>query len=591
MTFDERRDRGADATEFQVIKSTMTADVLARVVPMAFVATALAVIGLLFTSLDQPARFVPAVLSIAFLGLAWRQIRCQAYTRALALCLVGVGGAVVIGMFVNGGLRAPAWRLVYFIIVVTAWAYGRRGGTAMAVAAAALALAIFGLERVGLLPAAQPAPVVFELVMALLTTWLVWVAATVPQGRFREALARALRRERELAEEHGHRRRAEEERRTLELQLHHAQKMQAIGTLAGGIAHDFNNILAAVSANLELARADAASGQSQAESLAAIEQGIDRAIDLVQQILLFSSKEVAPHAATPLRAIVQEAASLLRAAMPAGIELSVVLTDDVPHVLADGTRLHQVLMNLGTNAWHAIAPAHGRVAIRAAATVADGSARFPVGLAPGPYAVVSVEDDGVGMDAAVRERIFEPFFTTKGVGKGTGLGLAVVHGIVSEHRGAIRVDSTPGRGSVFHIYLPATAAPVAPVAPPSAAPSRGRGQRIFYVDDEESLLRAGERNLARWGYAPTTFARPEDALAALRADPRAADLVITDHNMPGMSGIELATALTALRADLPIVLVSGHLDAVDHGALHCLAKPSRAAELAALLERLLPRPA
>ncbi|MCE9576800.1 MAG: response regulator [Deltaproteobacteria bacterium] len=578
------------ATEFAVIKNDVIADVLARVVPLAAAATLFALIGLIATSRDQPARFVPAVLATVCLSMAWREIRRQALSRALQLCLLGVGGAVVFGMALNGGLRAPAWRLVYFVVVVTAWAYGRRGSTTMAIGASTLAAIVFVLERTGLLPAARPAPIAFEFVIALVSTWLVWIAASVPQVRFREALARALTRERQLAEEHARRLRAEDERGALEIQLRHAQKMQAIGTLAGGIAHDFNNILAAVSANLELARADAAAGQPQTESLEAIEQGVVRAIDLVQQILLFSHKDTTPHAVTPLRAIVQEAAGLLRAAMPASIELVVDVSGDVPHVLADGTRLHQVIMNLGTNAWHAIAPAQGRVTIRAMEITTDGSTRFPAGLPAARYAVLSFEDDGRGMDAATRERIFEPFFTTKGIGKGSGLGLAVVHGIVSEHQGAISVESEPGRGAIFRIYLPAIAGPVpATVVAPRVEPARGRGQRIFYVDDEEALLRAGLRNLARWGYEATTFARPEDALAALRADPHAADLVITDHNMPGMSGTELATALIALRADLPIVLVSGHLDAVDHGQMHTLAKPYRAPELAALLERLLPR--
>ncbi|MCE9576799.1 MAG: response regulator [Deltaproteobacteria bacterium] len=580
-------DRLTAAAEIRGIENAVIADVLTRVVPIGVLAAAGAVVLVAATSLDQPLRFVPPGFALGMLMVAWLATHRARYDRALAVCLVALAGATVFGLTLNGGIDAPAWKLIYFVIVVSAWTYGRRGSVIATALATALAITIAVLEHQDVLPHAAHATIAFTLVISLLTAWLVWFASSVPQRHFRSALTRALARERDLAAEQARRMKAENERLALEAQLRHAQKMQAIGTLAGGIAHDFNNILASVVANLELVRGDLDATHPAHESLHAIELGATRATELVRQILMFSHKEPSTMTVLPLRTVVQEAVGFLRAAMPAAIALDVVLADDVPHVLADPTRLHQVFMNLGTNAWHAIEPASGRVEIRVDTITTTTAGAVP----PGRYARITITDTGCGMDAATRDRIFEPFFTTKSKGKGAGLGLAVVHGILDEHGGAISVTSEPGHGTSFEVLLPAVAEP-AEAAPPQPAREvpPGRGQRIFFIDDEVALLRAGARSLERLGYQATTFARPEDALALLRVDPRAADLVITDHSMPGMSGVALAAELTRLRPELPVVVISGHVDTVDPAAVpHRLAKPYRAHELADLLRTLLPQ--
>ncbi len=572
--------------EIEVVEHAIIADVLARLLPIGLVAAVVAIGVVAATSLAQPLRFLPPGIALALQLIAWRELRRGQLGRALGACLIALAGAIGFGLALNGGLDAPIWKLVYFVIVVSAWTFGRRGSAAMTLVVSGLALTIIGLDALDVLPPAPPQAQAFKLAIALLTAWLVWFASSLPQQRFRQALTRALTHERELAAEQARRIRAEDERRELADQLHHAQKMQAIGTLAGGIAHDFNNILASVVANLELVRGDLGAAHPALESIDAIEQGATRATELVRQILMFSHKEPSARAVLPLAGVVPEATAFLRAAKPASIALAVEVAAS-PYVLADPTRLHQVIMNLGTNAWHAIAPGAGHVTIRVDAIDAPATATLPAGR----YARLIVTDDGHGMDAALRARIFEPFFTTKGLGKGSGLGLAVVHGIVAEHGGTIIVTSEPGRGSAFEVRLPAVDAPAEPLALPAPAiAAPGHGQRIFLVDDEVALVRAGARGLERLGYHVTTFARAEDALDALRVDPRAADLVITDHGMPGMSGLTLAAELARLRPALPVVLISGQLDDGDPIQVpHRLAKPYRAHELAALLRTLLPQ--
>ena len=360
------------------------------------------------------------------------------------------------------------------------------------------------------------------------------------------------------------RRLAEQTKNALEAQLRESQKMQAIGTLAGGIAHDFNNILGAILGNAALALQDVGKDHPAASSLGQITKAGQRARDLVAQILAFSRRQPQHLLTQPLRPLVEEALALLRSTLPTLVALDAELADEAMYVHADATQVEQVLMNLCTNAWHALQGSTGQVAVGLEAVVLDAAAAERLGTsAPGLYAHLSVRDTGIGMDAATRARIFEPFYTTKPSGQGTGLGLAVVHGIVSVHKGAIAVDSEPGQGSTFHVYLPLVAPPGA-IATPASNPSqasdkRGQGQQVLLVDDDEVMLQMMQRLLQRSGYRVTTFDDGARAIAAVRARPDAFALVVTDFNMPNMTGLEVARAIAGIRPDLPLIISSGYL--------------------------------
>lgn len=391
---------------------------------------------------------------------------------------------------------------------------------------------------------------------------------------------------------------AEAARRSLEAQLRESQRMEAIGTLAGGIAHDFNNILGAIMGNVALARGDLPAGHPALKSLDQIGKGGALARNLVQQILAFSRRQPHELVSQPLRPLVEESLALLRATLPARVTLQAVLTEVPLYLNADGSQIQQVVMNLCTNAWHALQDSAGSITVGLEEVVLDATAALAAGaLSPGRYAHLWVRDTGTGIDAATRTRIFEPFFSTKPVGAGTGLGLAVVHGIVAAHQGVISVDSAVAMGSTFHLYFPAleqrvgvsAAAPA--MTPPVAL--QGEGQHVLYVDDDEVMLLVVERLLQRAGYRVTCCQNADDALALVRAAPEAVDVVVTDYNMPARSGLELAEALAQVRADLPVVISSGYLSeelrigADRLGLRHLLQKQDTAEELASLLRRVL----
>jgi PAS domain S-box-containing protein len=363
------------------------------------------------------------------------------------------------------------------------------------------------------------------------------------------------------------RRQAEERRAALETQLRDAQKMEAIGTLAGGIAHDFNNILAAIIGNVAAARQDAAIGLSGDASLEQIERAAVRARSLVQQILTFSRMQAQELHTQALQPVIEETVDMLRAALPAQVELRVNLPAAPVHVRADATQIQQIVMNLCTNAWHALPAGRGRIEVGLAAedsvpaAQADAATTWSPALLAGARAHLWIADNGSGMDEATRARVFEPFFTTKQVGQGTGLGLAVVHGIVSVHGGAINVESAPGAGSRFDLWFPLEDAPEEAVetqhgaldAPP------GAGQHVLCVDDDPAMVLMVDGLLRRAGYRVTTFEQPAAALARVRADPRAFDIVVTDFNMPEMNGMELAVALARAAPQLPVIITSGFI--------------------------------
>ena len=367
------------------------------------------------------------------------------------------------------------------------------------------------------------------------------------------------------------RKEAEVERQVLERQLRESQKMEAIGTLAGGIAHDFNNILAAILGNVALARQDVAALHPVSTSLDQINRAALRARHLVQQILSFSRQDSGGFTTLALSPVVEETLSLLRSTLPAGIGLDTVLPDVPLRVHGDSTQLQQVLLNLCTNAWHALPAQGGRIEVGLAAVTLDDAQRHRLPELPslpslsdaasGRCVHLWVRDNGVGMDEATRERIFDPFFTTKTVGQGTGLGLSVVHGIVGAHGGAILLDTAPGQGSTFHIYLPLLQSDEAGPAleRASSAGPRGGGQHVLYIDDDEVMVVMVDRLLARAGYRVSGYTDATQALALVRADPDDFDAVVTDYNMPVISGLQVAAELARIRPALPVVISSGFL--------------------------------
>lgn len=359
------------------------------------------------------------------------------------------------------------------------------------------------------------------------------------------------------------RQRAEEGKVTLEKQLRQSQKLEALGTMAGGIAHDFNNILCAILGFTNLAKLELPEGHPALPSLAEILRSGLRARDLVQRILLFSRQDDLPRHRLELPPVVQEAIALLRSAIPASIDLVTEVEPGVPMVLSDPLQIQQIILNMGTNSYHAMQDRTGRIVIRVAGCRLDEVfCQAHPGLAPGRYAMLEIGDNGAGMSPEVMSRIFDPFFTTKEPGQGTGLGLSQVHGIVQAHGGVVTVDSVAGVGTTFRIYLPDVDAGVrvdAVPKPRNAAAVDGGGKHILYVDDEETLVHLAKRYLERAGYRVTACQHPQEAMALFLANPDSFDLVVTDQSMPGMTGMELAREILARRPEAPVVLASGYL--------------------------------
>lgn len=378
------------------------------------------------------------------------------------------------------------------------------------------------------------------------------------------------------------RKKTEQARTSLEAQLRESQKIEAIGSLAAGIAHDLNNIVGTILLNAELARQDAAANHQALVSLSEIQKAGNRARELVQQIVSFSRRQPTLRRVMSLPPVVEESVRLLRAALPGGIRIENRCAADTPSVLADPTQVTQVLLNLGNNAAHAMEGRPGSIDIRAEGiTLDDTSARLELNLRPGRYARIVVSDTGHGMDAATQRRIFEPFFTTKPAGEGTGLGLSVVHNIIQSHQGVIVVHSEPGRGSRFELYFPCAEEVAAAFGTTEAAgpASEGRGRHILYIDDDEGQLFAIKRVLERWGYCVSAFLEQREALDAVLAGKLRFDLVVTDFNMPGTSGLEIARALHDMQPDLPVIMVSGYItdalrtQAASAGVRELIAKP------------------
>jgi signal transduction histidine kinase len=427
-------------------------------------------------------------------------------------------------------------------------------------------------------------------------------------------------------------RQAQAQQRQLQTQLAQSQKMEALGTLAGGVAHDFNNILAAILGNAELARQDLPPADPTHECLHEISTAARRGRELVRQILAFSRQQPMERQPVDVSLVVSESCNLLRAALPSQVEL-VYPADLRPHFIsADATQLGQVLLNLGTNAVHALSGRGGRVAFQLDA-LPEGDQRIPSGLAtqPGQGAVrIVVQDNGCGMDEVTRERIFEPFFTTRPVGVGTGLGLAVVLGIVQTLGGVIDLKTQLGEGTTFVLHFPAVAAtdeaatrPDIPsgmpteVAPkgtmncslsqrqaallpdPTSAettdmpdPGDSPPRHILYLDDDDTLVFLVRRLLERRGYRVTAMLNQQDAIDAVRDNPTGFDLLLTDFNMPGMSGLEVAKAVLAINPALPVAVASGYItdelqaDALAAGVREVVFKTDAVEDFCAMVARL-----
>ena len=379
------------------------------------------------------------------------------------------------------------------------------------------------------------------------------------------------------------------ERVGLEEQLRQSQKMQALGTLAGGIAHDFNNILTAINSNAELAIEETgATGPAQG-SLLEIRKAGQRAKGLVRQILIFSRRQETRREVIDLAPVVEEALRLLRASLPKTIAITTHVAHGLPPVSADATQIHQIVMNLGTNAGYAMGERGSLTVDLARLAFAADSPTPSVNLKAGMYVRLTVADTGTGMSRETLERIFEPFFTTKG-SAGTGLGLSVVHGIMRDHEGAITVESELRKGTAFHLYFPAAAAPRAAAGPTVAPRAHGAGQHILLVDDEEALVLVTAKILRRLGYRCTGFVSSVEALAAFRATPREFDALITDLSMPEMNGVDLMREIRSIRADIPVAFASGtpaeDERAREAGAVVHIHKPATIDEIAEAVGRL-----
>ena len=379
----------------------------------------------------------------------------------------------------------------------------------------------------------------------------------------------------------------------LERQLRQAQKMEAIGTLAGGIAHDFNNILSSVMGYSELARRSLPEDSPARQDLGEVMDAAHRAKELVKQILVFSREGEQKPRPLHVGAIVKEALKLLRPSLPSSIEIRVLATARNDVVMADPTKIHQVLINLCTNAAHAMRE-HGGVLEVSLTEVELGRpevSAYP-DLVPGPYLRLTVADNGHGMEPEIVERVFDPFFTTKGRGEGTGMGLAMVHGIVRRHGGVVVVDSEPGRGTTCHIHLPRLDMPVDSEDESTEIPPHGH-ERILFVDDEEPVVEIWERSLTDLGYKVTALTDSLKAFELFQAAPESFDLVITDQTMPGMTGAELARKIMELRSDLPVILctgfseVMGPKEAKSLGIREFLMKPVYHQSMAEVIRKVL----
>ena len=385
------------------------------------------------------------------------------------------------------------------------------------------------------------------------------------------------------------------DKKKLEIQLRQAQKMEAIGILAGGIAHDFNNILTPIVGHAELLRRQAEPESNMKNGLDIILQSTRRATQLVKQILSFSRQKNQEMITITMQPIIKEALNLLRSSLPTTIEIRQEVDINCGPILADPTQIHQLMMNLCTNSGHAMAEHGGVLAVTLSCRelLAEDCRRYPA-LSPGPYLSLEVSDTGCGMEPDLLERIFEPYFTTKEKGKGTGMGLAVVHGIVTSHKGHISVYSEPGQGTSFRILLPLVEENIVSVEKTHDDALLPTGtEHVFMVDDEPLIIEVNQEILTALGYRVTSETSSTKALELFRSHGDDFDLVITDLTMPGLTGIELAKEILAIRPETPVILCTGFSELInaeeahDLGIREYLYKPVTIQDMAITVRRVL----
>lgn len=389
------------------------------------------------------------------------------------------------------------------------------------------------------------------------------------------------------------RKESETEKINLEKRLQQAQKMEAIGTLAGGIAHDFNNILGIILGYADMAKEDAPPGTQLAKDLEEILIAANRAKDLVKQILAFSRQAEVERIPLKIQPLIKEGLKMLRSSIPTTISITENIDPKSGIILADPTQIHQILMNLCTNAYHAMEETGGvlSVTVRTAVISSDDKAML-LHIKPGKYVEIMVADTGRGIGPDVIEKIFDPYFTTKGIGKGTGLGLAIIHGLMSDYGGTITVESELGKGATFHVYFPVVERDVLPERKEPNDIPKGK-ERILLVDDEELLAQMSKEMLERLGYHVTVRYGSLEALEIFQNTPNEFDLVITDQTMPDMIGSDLSRHMMQIRPDIPIILCTGYSNLIDEhsakalGIKEFILKPLNKEVIARLIRKVL----
>jgi signal transduction histidine kinase/CheY-like chemotaxis protein len=400
-----------------------------------------------------------------------------------------------------------------------------------------------------------------------------------------------------IAERH----QAEKERQKLEEQLNQARKMEAIGNLAGGIAHDFNNILGVIIGYTELAIDDIPEKNKTRTHLEKVLESANRAKELVKQILTFSRKSEEKKKPVLLGEIVGEVHNLLQSTLPSTIEIRLNIEKNLDPVMANSTQLHQVLVNFCTNAAHAMREKGGTIEINLKEVNLEPRTGNPIDTVgsinldlfkEGKLQQLTVRDSGHGMDAETKKRIFEPYFTTKKFGEGTGMGLALAHGIIKSHGGEITVDSEPSKGTTFHVYLPVTTKKMEPVIDEIES-IQGGCERVLFVDDEPELAEMAKEMLENLGYQVVSKTSSVEALEIFRTNSTKFDIIITDQTMPQMTGIQLSMELRHLGADIPIILCTGYSESVNeknfksHGINAFVMKPIDTKEIARVIRTVL----
>lgn len=385
------------------------------------------------------------------------------------------------------------------------------------------------------------------------------------------------------------------EKKNLERQIKISQKMEALGTMAGGIAHDFNNILSAIIGYAELIRVEVPADSQMKEDADQILIASDRAVKLIKRILAFSRQTEHELISVSPPPIIKETLKLLRSTMPSTVQINQEIDQECANIMAEPTMIYQILMNLCANAVHAVNE-NGVVEVKLfQEELGDIDLTGRAGLRPGPYMKLSVADNGTGMSAATKQQIFDPFFTTKKQGEGTGMGLAVVHGIVKSLKGFITVDSEPGKGAVFHVFIPIItgAEEGRPISRKADARTVIGTEKILFVDDEDVLSKWAGRVLGQLGYGVTIHTSSRDALEDFRLHPDEFDLVITDQTMPGLSGADLAAEILKIRPTMPVLICTGDSSKIsaesiqELGIREYLLKPYEKNKLARMIRKIL----